>query len=292
MSGEYYKGGAEAIKAYLYTYLFPHLSSPNCASKINIQNSFRDFLYSDDIPLRKADEQSDRWNSNLLKRIEDNLDAWEALGVPRPMDRSADQQIYITWRHPKYLDITGRIPLTEEFAQIDEWIKAQSERDFLLVAACYLKLMGANQIYITDASGDGGIDLVGHLKDGPLRSTVYLVQAKTSKDLIDRNAIFTEFGKYFANRNSKIFEEYRRILKLHKSMDGVHYCYIFISNSEFKPNARKVAAELGVLLRSRRQVAYWFAERTNRATLDTIEKKFAGQLNKDLERNIAASIQL
>ena len=285
--------GSDAVRSYLADDLFPLVIAPLCPEKINLQASFKQYLKRIGYPSLIADEKAERWHVDLTQKLISRLDNWTALGLPAPMDFCIDYgRSLLTWQHANYKKITGRIPLPKEFAKIDQWIAAKNSRDFLFVCACYLVVMGADIIFITDNTGDGGIDLVGRVDKGPAHSICYFVQAKTSTSLISRESVLAEHGKYLATRQSDIFAKYRKALGIDKAADGMSYCYIFAANHEFNASVRNDAQLLGVLLRSRFQMSCWLSEHTTFAKLQAAESVLNGNLSADLDRNLARLINL
>ena len=57
-------------------------------------------------------------------------------------------------------------------------------------------MLGFRKIFICDSRGDEGVDLLGLLQDGGLRSLIAVVQAKTSSEPIGRGLVLSEYGKY------------------------------------------------------------------------------------------------
>jgi len=290
MATEVLSSGQDAVRRFLYEQLFPDVLNPRCGTLVNIERSFRDFLLRNGAPATLADEYAIRWKTNLVSRVDSELKDWEHLGLPRPIEVSDVSDTYVTWRHPKFHDLTGRRPLPGEFAGINEWIRKSSGREFLFVAACFLRIVGANPIFVTDTSGDRGVDLVGRIQDGPLRSIALFVQAKTSNNRIPGDRVLLEYAKFMASARSERYNQYREALRCNVSPDGVGVAYVFIANNEFKDSARKAAAELGVILRSRRQIAFWLAKRTSLEQLKLARDLIGGELKADLTNNIAPKL--
>jgi len=221
MGGSILSSGKHAIQQFINQNLFPLVAGRTCPRAFNLEDRFEAFLTEEGAPSALAAERSEDWQQNLRNRVEERLQDWEALGLPRPMDVTEDGKTFVTWKHPKYKTLTGRNPVPLTFPGIYEWIGEQGEADFLFVCACTLRIIGANPILVTDTSGDGGIDLLGRLAVGPMRSVIIAVQAKSSKALISRDVVLAEYGKYMALRATKKYEEYRRAIGGDSTRDGV-----------------------------------------------------------------------
>ena len=246
-------------------------------------------MISNGAPKSLAEENALKWNVVLRDRIESELTDWEGLGVPKPMGITNRNDICITWRHAHFRKIEAAEPLPSTFAEVNQWVRECAEHRLLFVAACMLKVANADPIFVTDATGDGGIDLIGRIPTGVFRSTMILVQSKSSVNRVSREIVLQEYGKYSALFRSTVYSDYRSALQLSSSIDGVSNCYMFLSNNEYKTSTRRVAADLDILLRSRRQIAYLLSRVADRAKLEKIEKSL-GTLKRDLTLNLARKI--
>lgn len=130
--------------------------------------------------------------------------------------------------------------------------------------------LGAGIIFITEGSGDGGVDCLGRIDQGPLRSLCIIIQAKTSNSRISRDLIFIEYGKYQMLPTTEKYKQYIENLNKESSSDGMAFTYLLVSNNEFIPQARKVASNLGILLRSRTQLSHLLASFSDLNTLQRI----------------------
>ena len=205
-----------------------------------------------------ADELAEKWRHNLLDQVEHTLTTrWDSLGIPRPiafLEESNDT--LVTWTHPKFSELSGFDPLTENYFAIVEWLCALNPEEFLIPCACLLALLGAEFIFITEGSGDKGIDCIGRIDHGLFRSLCFFVQAKKSNSIIAREVVLIEFGKYQMLPCTDRYKTYLEKLKIGNSSDGMAIIYMIATNNEFHPSARIVASSLGILLRSRTQLAH------------------------------------
>ena len=263
--------GSEEIRSYLYDFLFLEILNQKCPRTLNIQRTFRNHLARKESLKNSADELSEKWHQTLLDRIEYNLsEGWDGLGVPRPIALlDNDNTTLVTWSHPKYSTLTGLGPLPDEFIAIVNWLQNLDAREFLIPCSCLLSLIGAEHIYITEGKGDGGIDCIGKIENGPLRSLCLFVQAKTSNSSIKREILLTEYGKFKMLPFLDQYQQYLEKLEVKNAFDGMGIAFLVVSNNEFLPPARSAASTLGIILRSRKQLAYWLS---TKASLSELEK--------------------
>jgi len=280
------------VRDYIFDNLVPKILSSSELTKVNLQRGFRDYLISQGVSELIATENAEKWLSNLQSHIEKAKSNWLRLGVPSPFDFSANGLLIISHYHPKWKDITGRNPLPAEFCGILEWIKSLDGKQFLFICAVFLKTIDSDPIYITDASGDGGIDLIGKSSSGPLRSQLFYIQSKTSQKRISRDALLLEYGKYSSTQNTLLFDEYEEALGIQNSLDGSTSTYLFISNNEFAHSAKEHASNLKILLRSGTQIAYWLSMQTNLSNLKGLLSVLTPSLKRDLKFNISPNLTL
>ena len=265
----------EEIKSYLDNLLFSKILKQGCPITLNIQRSFRNHLALKENFKKSADELSEKWQQNLLERIEQDLSKdWDGLGVPRPIaPLDNDNTTLVTWSHPRYSTLTGLDPLPDEFIAIVNWLQHLGPREFLIPCSCLLSLIGAEHIYITEGTGDGGIDCIGKIENGPLRSLCLFVQAKTSKSDITREMLLTEYGKFKTLPFLGPYQQYLKKLEIQNSFDGRGILFLIVANNEFLPPARSAASTLGIILRSRKQLAYWLSIKASLAELQKLLKE-------------------
>lgn len=233
------------------------------AERVNARAAFVDFLKAKSHPAIIAEEYAEKNISLVLQQILKVCDQWESLGIPRPLDVVDQNGSIITWRHPKFEQISGRKKLPDSFCDIWAWVRKCRDREFLFCCAAYLFLLGCSRIFVTDTSGDGGIDLIGVQETDPFRGMCFLIQAKTALSEVGREALFSDYTKYILLRHTAKWDEYRRALGVDKTSDGVGIIYIFASNQEFNPAIVQAARDLPIMLRSGRQIAHSLSKRAN-----------------------------
>ena len=266
--------GKEEIQQFIFGNLFDQLYKHDCPKTLNIQRAFRDHLASRSRAKLMADELAEKWGQNLLIYLETLLgDNWDGLGIPRPLALLEDGNTVITWKHAKFTQLSGLDSLRPEFFAIADWLDGLTPQDFLIPSVCLLAMIGADPIYVTEGSGDGGVDCIGKIKTGPLRSLCLFIQAKTSSSTISREMVFIEYGKYQMLPYLERYQIYREKLGIDGSSDGVSSAYMIVSNNEFRDSARAAASSLGVFLRSRKQLAYWLSDGISKKQLEKMQEE-------------------
>lgn len=273
------------------TLMWRRIQMVDCPPTINVAGDFVRHLTRElGINAVEAEDCLQRLRPTLTTELERRSADWEAAGVPRPAFPSDLEDTYITWKHSKYQDLTGMTPLPFGFAPVSGWLDSLSSQRFLLACAAILKTMGATHIFVTDCPQDEGIDLIARVGEGALASTAIFVQAKCASSPISRDTVLMEYAKYLAMPHTEKYRQYRQALGLDKSVDGVCYCYIIMSNHSFAMRARTISARLGILLRSRAQICYWLTQHTDLEGLKHLELTIGNEIVPDLNRNLASLI--
>ncbi len=275
-------------KEYLDKYLFPSITKTSIKNVLNISTNFKQYLVEQGYVENNVEEIVADLTPSIIHRLNQRLEDWERLGLHRPMDITDEEgTTYLTWKHPKYFEYTGRPPLSENYSEVTEWMWEHDKGKFLIVIASYLKLAGASKIFFTDGKGDEGVDLIAALTRGMFRSTYIFIQSKWSADQIVRETVLTEYGKFLVGQKTTMLREYETALGLKNSPDGANICYIIATNNEFLENARTNASQLGILLRSGRQLAHWLSRNTTLQKLKEADDILLDNLRRDLRSNIA-----
>ncbi len=231
--------------------------------RLNARAAFVDFLKSKSHPAIIAEEYAEKNINLMLEQILKVCDEWESLGIPRPLDVIDPNGSIITWKHPRFELISGRKKLPDGFCDIWNLVRSCRERDFLFWCGAYLYLLGCNRIFVTDTSGDGGIDLIGIHEAEPFRGLCFLVQAKTASSDVGKESLFGDYTKYLLLRHTAKWDDYRKALGVDKTSDGLGVVYIFASNQEFNPAIIEAARNLPIMLRSGRQLAHGLSKRAD-----------------------------
>lgn len=227
----------------------------------------------------------------VRKVMFDYVERWHSQGVATPFHFSADDEdLVITWEHSDYARVDGTVEPTGELYQVYTWLGKLKDKAFLVACACYLRSLGCNRIFITDDSGDEGVDCIGTIAAGPLQSTTFFVQAKSSPKPCSANEIRDEFGKYAGLPNTEIYLRYIRALGIEQSASGAAYVYLFASNADTFFGAASVAPKIGALIRSRRQLAVALHRSFSLDSLRRISGDARWPSGRDLARNVAPLI--
>ena len=265
---------------------------------LNITDRFVSFLRNNNFGKLIANEEAQRQETLILRHLGQEIEEWKALGVPAPVEYvDSNSNMLITWRHNLFRQKL-RVGLTEEisnFVAIYDWLITLVERDFLFACALLLKFLGCNPIYISDGTGDMGVDCIGKISEGPLHSLVVFVQSKTMQktgERVTENVLRQEYSKYAMLRRSEKYLEYLNKLSVFDSRNGFSEVYFVLTNTEFGPTAQKAANRLGVILRAKRQLAYQFSLRVSYSNILQAFEQFEVPTGPALDRNVADEIHL
>ena len=263
----------------------------NPAQAINTLSSFADFLKEKCFPPMISHEFAERNLGYLLSLIHERCEEWRNLGLRSPLHVLDQRGRLITWPHPKFEEISGREPLASGYCEILEKVRLAGAREFLGFVACYLYGIGCTRIFISDAPGDGGIDVIGTYTKGDLKNVCVFVQAKTSSPdtQLDKGVLLTDYAKFLLLRKTQRWVDYCKSLGASTSISGMGTVFMFMSNVEYKAGLRDAAQGLEVLLRSGRQIADVLARLGNlQKVSEAIEamRPFEMNLSKNLHSTI------
>ncbi len=257
---------------------------------VNLQRLLRERLQQKGFPSLRATEIAEDWLERLQQELEEQLLEWDLLGIPRPLIQASSPSTFITFRHRNYQSVLGMQGISTEFPDVYDLVACLSPREFLLVPACLLQLAGCDPILITDGSGDGGVDCIGQVTAGPARSLCIFAQARTSSTDITKDSVQLEYAKFRDLQRTGQFAEYLAALGKGSSADGRSVCYTMFASAEFKEPAREYARREGLLLRSRRQAAFWLSQSFSIDSLWQMRQKLGTTLVRDLSRNVTPLI--
>ncbi|KYC35736.1 hypothetical protein WA1_08005 [Scytonema hofmannii PCC 7110] len=257
---------------------------------VNLQRVLRERLQQKGVSSLKATEISENWVERLQQELEEQLVEWDLLGIPRPLVQASSPFTFITFRHRNYQPTLEMQGISTDFPEVYNFIASLSPREFLLVPACLLQLAGCNPILITDGSGDGGVDCVGQVIAGPARSLCIFAQARTSSTEITKDSVQLEYAKFRDLQRTGQFAEYLAALGTGNSADGRAVCYAMFASAEFKEPSREYARREGILLRSRRQAAFWLSQSFSVDSLRQMRQKLGTSLIRNLSQNLAPVI--
>ena len=277
------------VSDFSFNRLWDSVVVASVAERLNARTEFANYLKIKGHASIAAEEIAEMSIGVVIEKVLKVCDEWEALGIPRPLHITDQSGTIITWKHPKYLTISGRQPLPEHFCEVWQWVKNCQERAFLFCCAAYLFELGCSRIFVTDTRGDGGLDLIGIHEQPPLRGVCFLMQAKTAAGKIAKESLFGEYTKFLLLRHHKKWDEYQKALGIDKAADGVGLVYIFTSNQEFDPAVIQAARDLPIMLRSGKQIAHCLSKRADLKRWIAV-RDLVGETQASLTRNLHSVI--
>lgn len=277
-----------AIRFYVVERLEFVTVGAGCPPLINVSDHFVAFLIERSIDETEAVDIATDQALLLMDEIERQIQRWKYQGVAPPFDRIPDQDgTLVTWRHARYEAHTGTTAPKRNIFDIYAWLGTLHEKEFHLPCLCYLRILGCDPIYLTDGGRDEGIDYIGLIKTGPLRSTAIFIQAKSSVTAFGAAEVLQEYAKYAGLPRTEKYMQYLNALGVPKSTSGAAYVYAIISNGDIRHGASTSAPKVGALLRSRRQVAEALAEQYSLADLISLSENIKIPSHPDLTSNLA-----
>lgn len=277
-----------AIRFYVVERLEFVTVGTGCPTLINVNDHFVAFLVERRVDETEAVDIASDQALLLMDEVERQIQRWKYQGVAPPFDRIPDQVgTLVTWRHARYEAHTGTSAPEQNVFYIYAWLGTLHEKEFHLPCLCYLRVLGCDPIYLTDGGRDEGIDYIGLIKNGPLRSTAIFVQAKSSTTAFGASDVLQEYAKYAGLPRTEKYMQYLNALGIHKSTSGAAYVYAIISNGDIKYGAGTSAPKVGALLRSRRQVAETLAEWYSLDDLIALSNSVKIPTHPDLTNNLA-----
>lgn len=283
----------EIHRSFVYENLMPRIISPMAPDIINLQLAFRDHIIDQGENSLQSEEMAGNQIDHLCRSLEQHLSYWDAQGIPHPFTQTDQKNIFLTWRHAQFYKYSGLSQTIDaNFCEIFEYIQSLDGSQFLVVCALWLKCAGFHKIYICDARGDKGVDILGLLEEGALRSLVMVIQAKTSKEPITQGQVFNEYRKYLMLPDTSKYIQYRRALEMDTRVDGSSWTYTILANNSFNYHAQKTSRECGILLRSIHQITFLL---TGKYTKNQIEKEvmhLSPSVRADLESNFYSKLSI
>ncbi len=283
-----------AVRDFVYNKLIDTAVTLDPPATLNVRSQFANFLVKESFNSLVADEEAERQSSLLHRQLHDACNEWIDIGLPAPIGYADNPDVVLTRKHARYREITGYEPLSLSFIETYHWLSSLGPREFLLPCAVFLKIIGCDPILLTDGPRDEGIDCIGKIADGPMRSIVIFVQAKTTTrpHSLTKNVLYVEYGKYAMLPKRPKYREYLRALNVEKSRDGSADVYFFVTNGEFRNDTQDVARQLGILLRSVRQLAHFLSIHSTPEQLREMQSEIALPSRPDLDTNMASRIRL
>lgn len=276
-------------RRFVESVLVPHALSPERSLAINIEDEYYVYLVQRGIPDSVASEAAESQLQSLSAVLEEYLLDWDYHGIPRPLTATDQHDVFLPWSHtefPRYSGISEGID--KNYCEVLDYVRGLGDREFPVVCAIWLRCLGCETILYCDGPGDGGVDLLGRVTAGGLRSLAVAVQSKTTGATVGRKTVLTESSNYQLLLNSPVgrYQEYREALQLDTSRDGASWAYVIVTNSEFQGGARQAARDLRVMLRGARQVALVISDAYTRRRIEQLVNAIAPRLTPDLDTNL------
>ncbi|PWU19859.1 MAG: hypothetical protein C5B50_05365 [Verrucomicrobia bacterium] len=273
------------VSEFSYRHIWDSVIGANVPERLNARVEFASFLKTRGCVAMVADEYAEKNIDLILTKILIVCGEWESLGIPCPLHVTDQHGAIVTWKHPKFGTISGRATLPQHYCDVWQWVRSCYEREFLFCCATYLFLLGCTRIFITDTSGDAGLDLIGIHEKGPFKGVCFLVQAKTAQNEVSKETLFSDYTKFLLLRHSLKWHDYQKAVGIDKAADGIGLVYIFASNLEFNPAIVEAAKNLPIVLRSGRHLAYTLSLKADLNKWSTA-RTHVGALDASLTRNL------
>jgi hypothetical protein len=287
--------GEKEVRKFARKLFSKYVVIPMPEHKINIRTKFLEYLQESGFPKITSFEFAENNLGFLIDLIQEKCNEWDKLDLKSPLHVVNQTSNLITWPHPKFTEISGKTPLSSDYCAILQAIRNAKPREFLGYVACYLYAIGCTRIFITDTTGDGGIDLLGSFSNGNLRNICIFVQSKSSgpDSQLNKEVMLSDYSKFLLLRKLPKWSEYCKCMGVDSSISGMGSIFLFLSNSEFKFGLQDAASGLEIVLRSGRQIASALASlgafcKLNRAieALSPFEVNLSKNLHSIIERNL------
>ena len=283
-----------AINEFVFQRIIQESLGQRAPKSINLSQQFAAFLAESGLNRYSAEEEAERKLILVRQRVSEALSEWADLGVGAPLGFSDDNELLFSWRHPRSSEITGRDFVSRKYVMVHDWLSRLSARQYLLASAMFLKALQCDPIFVTDGPNDGGVDCIGRLAEGPLRSVILFVQVKTRQDKhtqIGRDLVVQEYGKYVSLPKMQKYRDYLNALQFDGIRDGCGSIFVMASNVEFNHDGQVLGRNLGIILRSRRQIARVLSDYFSLQRLMDAGKELTIPSRPDLGTNLSPLLQ-
>ena len=275
-----------AVRSYVQDRVSVLVASVNADTVFQLEVDFARYLRDQGVEENLASELSTEQYPLVERKVADHVARWSAHGLSPPLGFHVEhEKTIVTWKHDRFEELTGHVPLPARHFEIEGWVSGATNRDFLLPCACFLRSLGCDPIYITDGARDEGIDLIGLIRAGPLRSTVLYVQAK-SQPRISGDDLLREYAKFSALPQTDKHLKYLEALGVPRLKDGACFVYLCLVNGDFDFAAENHGRNLGALLRSRRQITDQLSRHYTPERLQQLGGDVSIPAGADLLRNL------
>lgn len=283
---------SESQTSFVHRTLLPKVVSPDAPRILNILDEYRDYIREEGLDEIEASEQANEQIDGVRRVLAHYLQNWDAQGVPIPIVEDIEQKnVFVAWPHTDFLRLSGLgETIDRNFCAIYRYLRTVDGRQFLVVCAIFLKCLGFDVVFICDGPEDEGVDLLGRMQNGGMRSLCVVVQAKTSQGRLGRGKVVSEYSKYMALPHAAKNRTYRDLLKIGTSREGTALVYMLVSNSDFDGAAQDAARKLGFLVRSNAQVAFTIAQRYTKEVVETEVNRLRREVGVNLATNFVRLI--
>lgn len=280
-----------AIRRFVHVEIEERSFSLASPASIEIERAFVAFLTGNGVVEVKANEIFDVHRQQIMFGLEASMSGWSDLDIGRPIAFLPDDESrLVCWRNPAFDELSGFEPISEEVVMAHEWMRSNAAPAFLLPALCYLRAIGCDRIFLTDGSRDEGIDCIGRIGSGGLRSAVVFVQAKSSTDFVSADQFSTMHSRYVGLQSTAMFRDYLAALEVPASLDGSARLFAVVTQGRFKKGAQELGWKTGSLLRSGRMLAGVLGAYYSNGRLDQITAQTTLPSGPDLSRNLAGAL--
>ena len=283
-----------AVNDFVFNKIINDSFETQAPKTINLSRWFASFLEANGFHRHGAEEEAERQQVLLIRRLSEILDEYQALGIGAPLDFSRNENVLLTWRHPRSSTIADRDLVSIEYIEILDWLSQLDARQYLLAGILFLKILRCDPIFVTDGPNDGGVDCIGRMVEGPLRSTLIFVQVKTRQGRhvqVGRDILLQEYGKYMSLSKTNKYRDYLDALGFEKIRDGCGSVFVMVSNIEFVFGSQILGKNLGILLRSGRQMAHFIADYLDLPRLVELNRQISIPSRPDLTTNFAPLLE-
>lgn len=280
-----------AIRNFVHVEIDERALSMTAPRAIELEQSFVRFLMRCGIQELSAAELYERHAQNVHRQAGLAAEGWQELGQHRPYARLMDEPGTLAcWRNPAFEELTGFTPIPGDVASAYDWMRRNAGTAFLLPALCYLRAIGCDRIFLTDGTGDEGIDCIGRMGAGPFRSLAIFVQAKSSMSFVGGDQFSAMHARFAGLPSTRMFRQYLDALQIPQSTEGAGLLFAVAAQGRFKESATQLAWKSGALLRSGRSIAQTLGGYYPHGALDTLTGRFVPPDGPDLNRNLATDL--
>lgn len=282
----------KAIRTFIHLEVEMRSLSPASPRSLQLDRTFIDFLVRHGMVEIEAYELLERHRDHLTFRLTSTMEGWSEFGGSRPVALLPDDpNRLVFWSNPNFGQLTGFNPLSSAVVAAYDWMGRNAGNAFLLPALCYLRAIGCDRIFLTDSPGDEGVDCIGRIGGGGLRSTAVLVQVKSSLEHVSGDQFSAMYARYASLPATSMFGRYFEALDVPRERFGSSRIFVVVAQGDFREGARQLAWKAGTLLRPGRMVAEVLGSFYPEGSLDALSERVELPVRANLERNLAPELE-